>query len=298
MRDLSNMSASFSIDGTVFQAPSLEAGLYLVATPIGNLGDITIRALQVLASCAVIACEDTRTSGVLLGRYGITTEKMSYNEHNADQRGPDLLQRIDAGDAVALISDAGTPVVSDPGQRLVNEAIERALPVMPIPGASAPTNALIASGLPADNFRFGGFLPAKAQARSKRLQDLSDDPATILFFESPARIVATLHAAIETHGPDRQACVARELTKMHETFHRGRLTDLATEFAEMDRVRGEIVFLVGPATPQTFDDNSVDDMLKIALETMKTKAAAAHVAEQTGLAKQWLYQRALGLQGR
>ena len=248
-----------------------------------------------LAGADVVACEDTRTTGVLLQRYGIGTDKVSYTEHNADNRGPDLLRQIGEGRAVALVSDAGTPLVSDPGSRLVAQAVEAGLVVVPIPGAAAPVSALVGSGLSDGDFRFCGFLPSKAKARADRLGALAHDEATLLFFESPARIVDSLAAMAEAFG-DRPATVAREMTKLHETFHRGTLSALQTEFAALERVRGEIVVVVSGAQADIMSDIDVDATLLAALATMRTKDAAAHVAKLTGRSKSDLYARALELQ--
>ena len=275
--------------------PPLPAGLYVVATPIGNLGDITLRGLETLAGCSVIACEDTRTSGILLKRYGIDRPKVSYNEHNADSRGPDLLRQIGEGASVALISDAGTPLVSDPGQRLVRGAVEAGLDVIPLPGASAPLAALVGSGLASDDFRFCGFLPSKGQARQRRLAELGDAESTLIFFESPNRVIAMLSALAVAFGEDRQVVVARELTKMHETFYRGPLSQVQVQFQEMDKVRGEIVVVVEGAVAKPLSEESIDAQLQEALQSMKTKQAAALIAERNGLSKQDLYRRALAM---
>ena len=283
----------FQFRGSWFPVPQLPTGLYVVATPIGNLGDMTLRGLETLAGCSVVACEDTRTSGILLKRYGIDRPKVSYNEHNADTRGPDLLRQIGEGASVALISDAGTPLVSDPGQRLVSEAISADLPVIPLPGASAPLAALVASGLPSEDFRFCGFLPSKAQARSRKLAELADAPSTLIFFESPNRIKATLAALLEAFGGERLAVVAREITKMHETFYCGPLKGLNEQFQELEKVRGEIVVVVDGASAQPISTESIETQLHNALQTMKTKQAAAHVAERNGLSKQDLYRQVL-----
>ncbi len=286
--------ATFTIRAQTFTAPVLEPALYIVATPIGNLGDITLRALDVLAGADVIACEDTRTTGVLLSRYGIGTDKVSYTEHNADNRGPDLLRQIGEGRAVALVSDAGTPLVSDPGARLVAAAVDAGVVVVPIPGAAAPVSALVGSGLSDGDFRFCGFLPSKAKARADRLEVLSTDDATLVFFESPARIADSVAAMRDAFG-DRPATVAREMTKLHETFHRGTLSALQTEFASMERVRGEIVVVVSGAQADAMSDADVDAALQVALASMRTKDAAAHVADLTGRSKSDLYARALEL---
>ncbi|MEM9734431.1 MAG: 16S rRNA (cytidine(1402)-2'-O)-methyltransferase [Pseudomonadota bacterium] len=291
----------FTIGDHAFTAPELAAGLYVVPTPIGNLLDMTLRALDVLAAADVIACEDTRTTAVLLRRYGIDRPRVSYNEHNADTRGPDLLRQISEGSAIALVSDAGTPLVSDPGARLVVQALEEKLAVIPLPGASAPLTALMASGFvgrgegQADDFRFCGFLPPKQKARRERLEALADSDAITLYFESPARLLATLADMATALGPDRAIVVAREITKMHETFHRGCAESLLAEFAAMDRVRGEIVIAIAPATTPTLTDEAVDDMLKNALQSARTKQAAKQVAEATGRSAKALYERALAL---
>ena len=286
---------SFQFRDVTINVPVLQPGLYVVATPIGNLRDITLRALETLAGCTVIACEDTRTTGILLKRYGIDRPKVSYNEHNATTRGPDLLRQIAQGAAVALVSDAGTPLVSDPGFRLVQEAAKQDLPVIPLPGASAPLAALVGSGLDSDDFRFCGFLPNKAQARGEKLQSLAQESSTLVFFESPNRLKATLAAMQEAFGSDRDAAVARELTKMHESFYRGSLASLNEQFDAIDKVRGEIVIVVAGATQNPPTDQDVEEQLREALQTMKTKQAAAHVAATSGLSKQELYKQALRL---
>ena len=290
-----NETPSYTLRGHVLTAPKAVPGLYLVSTPIGNLGDISIRALETLAGCDVIACEDTRTSGVLLSRYGIDRPKISYNEHNAVSRGPDILRQIGEGKSIALISDAGTPLVSDPGFRLVENAVEQGIAVIPIPGASAPLAALVGSGLETGDFRFCGFLPTKHQAKAAHLKSLAEETATLIFFDGPTRVVSTLGTMAEIFGSDRKIVVARELTKMHETFHRGTALELEQEFSEMERVRGEIVIVVSPGTVAETTQEDVTALLRAALTTMRTKEAAKAVALQTGLSKQDLYQQALVL---
>ena len=292
---MTSTPSSFTIKGHVLQGPQLPAGLYLVSTPIGNLGDVTIRALETLAGCTVIACEDTRSSGVLLSRYGIDRPKISYNEHNADKKGPDILRQIGEGAAIALISDAGTPLVNDPGFRLVTEAIEQGLDIIPIPGASAPLSALVASGLKSEDFRFCGFIPNKAGARLKWLNKLTDAPSTLIFFEAPSRLITSLKSMSEAFGSSRQAVVARELTKMYETFERGSLNDLIEHFEKQERLRGEFVVLVEGAPVKAPSELDATVMLKDALTRLKTKDAAAEVAELTGLPRQDLYRQALDL---
>ncbi|MGI9365099.1 MAG: 16S rRNA (cytidine(1402)-2'-O)-methyltransferase [Rhizobiaceae bacterium] len=288
-------SNSFSYRGATFKAPALSAGLHLVSTPIGNLGDMTLRGLETLAACSVIACEDTRNSGILLKHFGINRPKISYNEHNAETRGPDLLRQIGEGMPIALISDAGTPLVSDPGYRLVRDAVARNLPVIPLPGASAPLAALVGSGLESDDFRFCGFLPNREQARSRRLRDLADARSTLIFFESPNRIKATLKSICSELGPDRLVVVARELTKMHESFYRGPASQIYSELNAMDRIRGEIVIVIDGAGETTASEADVQAQLKDALKSMKTKQAAATVAQANGLSTQDMYKLALTL---
>src|SRR5437870_5920535 len=216
--------------------------LYIVATPIGNLEDITQRALRVLREVDVIACEDTRHTHRLLNHFGIKIKTISYHEHNEKNRAAELCWLLESGKSVAIVSDAGTPLISDPGFRVVIAAIERNIPVVPIPGATAFVAALAASGLPSDQFLFAGFLPARANARRSKLEEVRDLPATLIFYEAPHRIAATLRDALHVLG-DRQAVVARELTKLHEEIIRGRLSELGKQFSE-GSVRGEIVLLI------------------------------------------------------
>lgn len=276
-------------------APTLSPGLYLVSTPIGNLGDITVRALETLAGCELIACEDTRTSGVLLSRYGISKPKTSYNEHNADHKGAEILRLLEKGQAIALISDAGTPLVSDPGSRLVKAAIEAGIAIIPIPGASAPIAALVASGLPGEQFLFAGFLPSKQGARLRRLAEFSHNNATLIFFESPKRLAASLNDMVATFGGERGGVVAREITKMHETFYRSNLAALAAEFATGTPPKGEIVVLIDAAAAAEHSEEDIDKLLVELLKETSTGNAAAQLAEKTGLSKRMLYQRALAL---
>ena len=283
----------YFIQGQACDAPPLQAGLYLVSTPIGNLGDITLRGLETLAASSVIACEDTRTSGKLLARYGISTDKTSYNEHNATQKGPGLIRQIQAGNAVSLISDAGTPLVSDPGFRLVESAHQAGVNVIPIPGASAPLAALVASGLPAERFLFEGFLPQKSGQRKKKLLAGKDISATLIYFESPNRLEASLKDMAEIFGPERQAVICRELTKMHESLYRGPLGDLAANAKQTIPAKGEIVVLIAPAVAVPVSLEDADPLLLDCLATMPTRKAAATVSAQTGLSKTLLYNRAL-----
>lgn len=290
-----NADPSYMFGAQRVNVEPLSAGLYVVSTPIGNLGDITIRSLETLAASALIACEDTRVSGRLLNRYAINVRRVSYNEHNADQRGPAIVDQIAEGSAISLISDAGTPLVSDPGNRLVRAVLDAGHPVISVPGASAPLAALTSSGLKHQDFYFAGFLPTKMQARSERLGELAAIHANLIFFESPARIAVTLAQACELLGGDRPAVVARELTKLHETFYRGTLAKLAEEFSNMDRVRGEVVLIIGPGEVSKLLARDIDELLRMALQTMSPGKAAADVARQTGEARNDLYRRALAL---
>ncbi|MGB3812838.1 MAG: 16S rRNA (cytidine(1402)-2'-O)-methyltransferase [Shinella sp.] len=289
---------TFRLHNAVIPARPLEPALYLVATPIGNLSDITLRALETLAGADVLACEDTRVTRVLLDRYGIVNRPYAYHEYNADDVGPRLIAALDAGKSVALVSDAGTPLVSDPGYRLALLAIAAGHRVVPIPGASAPLAALVGSGLPNDAFFFAGFLPSKDKARRDRLAELSAVPATLMFFESPHRIAATVVAAADVLGEARPACVCRELTKTFEEFRRGSLGELAAHYGDGHTVKGEIVFVIGPpgeaAAPDAAD---VDRLLAMLVKDMSAGKAATEAARQTGLPRRDLYQRLIDLKG-
>jgi len=275
----------------------LAPGLYLVATPIGNLGDITVRALEILRAADVIACEDTRITRRLLSHYAITTATTAYHDHNAASALPRLIKRLQKGEIVALVSDAGTPLVSDPGYRLVRAALAEEISVTAAPGAVAAITALTLSGLPPDTFLFAGFLPPKAAARRQRLEELATVPATLIFYESPRRVADALAAMVECLG-DRPAAVARELTKMFEEVARGSLAELAAKFAQSDPPRGEVVLLVGP--PPAHEDNDddgthLDALLRDALATMSLRDAVDHVTAASGRKRRAVYQRALAL---
>lgn len=289
---------SFRLHNNAVPARPLEPALYLVATPIGNLGDITLRALETLAGADVLACEDTRVTRVLLDRYGIQNKPFAYHEHNADEAGPRLLQALEAGRSVALVSDAGTPLVSDPGYRLAQQAIEAGYKVVPIPGASAPLAALVGSGLPNDAFLFAGFLPTKDKGKRDRLTELAAIPATLIFFESPHRIAATLAAAADVLGSERPAAVCRELTKTFEEFRRGTLAELAAFYGKVDNVKGEIVWLVGPPLADVTPEADVEAILRDLSQTLPTAKAAAEAARITGLPRKELYQRLLDMKER
>lgn len=274
--------------------PRLAGGLYVVATPIGNLGDVTLRALATLAGADLIACEDTRVSRKLFERYGITVPLAAYHDHNAAKARPALLRRLAEGAAVALVSDAGTPLVSDPGYKLVCAAQDAGHPVTALPGPSALLAALAVAGLPTDQFLFAGFLPPKQAARRSRIAELAAIPATIVLFETGPRLAATL-ADLAVGLGTRDAAVCRELTKLHEEIRRGDLSTLA-QGAEAGESRGEIVLVIGPpaasAQPSTAD---AEALLREALARTSLKDAVAEIAEATGLPRRQLYQQALEL---
>jgi 16S rRNA (cytidine1402-2'-O)-methyltransferase len=287
----------YTIGPAVFEAPVLAPGLYPVATPIGNLRDITIRALETLAAADIVACEDTRVSRVLLGRYGITRKTYPYHEHNADEIGAKLMTALREGKSVAFCSDAGTPLVSDPGQRLVAAARAEKLPVFAIPGASAPLAALAACGLSTEAFFFAGFLPHKGGPKLQRLKALRAVPATLVFFEAPTRTGATLAAMVEVFGGARLGAVARELTKAFEEVITAPLAELATRY-EKDDPRGEIVLLVAPpsaAVDDVWSAMQVDALLTDLAAQMPASKAAAEAARQTGQHKGDLFKRLTAL---
>lgn len=286
---------SYLIGQAQVAARPLEAALYLVATPIGNLADITLRALETLAAADILACEDTRVSRVLLERYGIRRRTTAYHEHNAAQAGPKLIAAVEAGKSVALISDAGTPLVSDPGYRLVGEALEKGIRVVPVPGASAALAALTASGLPSDTFLFAGFLPVKTGQRKARLEELKAVPATLIFYESPRRVADALGAMAEVLGGARPAAVGRELTKAFEEVRRGALADLTAHYREADTPKGEIVVCVGPPLPVEQSAGDIDALLLSLATNMPASKAAAEAAKVSGQSKQVLYRRLMEL---
>ncbi|MBL8577938.1 MAG: 16S rRNA (cytidine(1402)-2'-O)-methyltransferase [Mesorhizobium sp.] len=275
-------------------ARPLEPALYLVATPIGNLGDITLRALETLAACDVLACEDTRVTRVLLDRYGIRQRPVAYHEHNAGEAGPKLIAALEAGKSVALVSDAGTPLVSDPGFRLVEQAQAAGMRVVPIPGPSSVLAALTASGLPSDAFLFAGFLPVKDGQRKSRLTELVAVPATLIFFESPRRLADTLVAMAEVYG-DRRAAIGRELTKTFEEVRTGTLGELAAHYADAATPKGEVVVCVGPPEEKADVPEDIDRLLVSLAAEMPASKAAAEAARMTGQPKQALYRRLMDL---
>jgi len=268
--------------------------LYLVATPIGNLADITHRAIQVLSDVDLIACEDTRHTHKLLSHYGLYTKTISYHEHNEQQRAAELIDRLKQGTNIAVVSDAGTPSISDPGFRLVRAAIESEIPVVPVPGPSALVAALIAAGLPTDEFFFAGFLPSRTSARRARLNELQSVPGTLIFYEAPHRLAATLKDAYEILG-EREAVVARELTKLHEEIKRGRLSQLTADYAdEKQDIRGEIVVLIdrnviGGAVAEVVSVAALVDRFE--QDGLDHRAALKKAARELGLSRAEAYRR-------
>ena len=289
---------TFTAFGLASEAELLAPGLHVVATPIGNLRDITIRALATLAAADAVLAEDTRVTRTLLAHYGITTPLLAYHEHSTDAVRARMVERLREGQALALVSDAGTPLVSDPGFKLVQAAIEAGIPVTPVPGASAVMTALVAAGLPTDRFFFEGFLPQKAGARRNRLDALTGLPGTLVLFESPHRLPEMLADAAEVLGSERPAAVTRELTKLYETVRRGTLGTLAALFAEEGAPKGEIVVLIGTgpeAAPEADADAALDAALRVALARHSIKDAASLVSDETGLKRRLVYARALAL---
>ena len=282
---------------------NLKSGLYLVATPIGNLGDITLRALEVLRCVDRIACEDTRQTQKLLNHFQIEKKTVSYHEHNERSRATELIQDLKAGTAIAVVSDAGTPGVSDPGSWLVRKAIAAGVQVFPIPGANAAVNALIASGLPANEFEFLGFLPEKAGARRTRLELLGADQRetarTLIFYEAPHRLLDTLADLELVFGPQLRVVVARELTKIHEEFLRGSVAEVRSELAGRDRIRGEITLLVevpAKATSSLGASNSARESIAARVARLQAesgvdeKEALKRVARELGQSKSEVYR--------
>lgn len=294
---MTDIPKGYFIAGSSFPAPALAPGLYVVATPIGNLRDITIRALETLAAASAVLCEDTRMSARLLDHYGIKTRRVALHEHNERAKADDIVRRIAAGEAIALISDAGTPLLSDPGFPLIRALAEADLPVFPIPGPSALLSALVVAGLPTDAFAFHGFLPPKAGARLNALKDLADSRETLVFYESPRRLDATLAAMAEVFG-DRQATVALELTKRFERVHRASLPELAHRFAGSE-TRGEAVIVVAgaaePAAPAAADWQA---SLLAAMAEQPLRAAVDAVTARYGLKRKEVYDAALVLKAQ
>jgi 16S rRNA (cytidine1402-2'-O)-methyltransferase len=290
---------TYVLAGHPVEAARLPAGLHIVATPIGNLRDVTLRALEVLAAADVIACEDTRITRRLLEHYGIATPSTPYHEHNAAEARPRLLARLAAGEAVALVSDAGTPLVSDPGFKLVRAVREAGHAVTALPGPSAALAALTVAGLPTDRFFFEGFLPPKQGQRRNRIAEIARLPATVILYETGPRLAEAL-ADLAAGLGGREAAVCRELTKLHEEVRRGDLAALAQAYAAGAEIRGEIVIVVAPpsgdaaaATPE-----DLDALLRGALARLSLKDAVSEVATATGQPRREVYQRALALEGK
>jgi 16S rRNA (cytidine1402-2'-O)-methyltransferase len=278
---------------------TLAHGLYLVATPIGNLEDITLRALRVLKSADLIACEDTRQTQKLLNHYGITTHTTSYHEHNEMTRAPELVVELEQGARIALVTDAGMPGISDPGFRLITLAIRHHVPVIPIPGASAFLAALVASGLSTDSFRFSGFLPAKRGQRRAFLETIRDSPRTQVFYEAPHRLKDALEDVAQVLGPDRHVVIAREVTKRHEEFLRGRAGEAANALKGLGKIKGEITLLIGK--PEEGDTHVGTGALArpairkrlekiMADEKLDEKAALKKLAKEMGISKSAAYR--------
>jgi 16S rRNA (cytidine1402-2'-O)-methyltransferase len=284
----------YVLNGHSAIAPALPGGLHLVATPIGNLRDITLRALEVLAAAELIACEDTRVTRKLVDHYGITTPLTPYHDHNAAEARPKLIARLEAGAAIALVSDAGTPLISDPGYKLVLAARETGVRVSALPGASAVLTALAVGALPTDRFFFEGFLPAKDGARRSRIAELKRIPATLVLFESGPRIAAALADLAAGLGA-REVAVCRELTKLHEEVRRGDLAALGRDYAEGAETRGEFVIVIGPPEAAAHEPADIDALLRQALARLSVKEAVAEIAGVTGAPRREVYQRALTL---
>jgi 16S rRNA (cytidine1402-2'-O)-methyltransferase len=274
--------------------------LYIVATPIGNLGDITQRALDVLRSVDLIAAEDTRNSQKLLNHFGIKVPMMTFHEHNEREQTDEIIVKLQSGKSIALISDAGTPLISDPGYKLVSRVHDEAIKVTPIPGPSALIAALSVAGLPTDRFCFEGFLPAKTGAREKILTNIREETRTLVFYEAPHRLLDTLTSMLSILGPERMVCLVRELTKMYETIRRDSIAAMATWVSENpEQQKGESVLILEGASDSKETDRAeieVDTLLRQLLEKMSLKDTAHIAANITGLKKNALYERALEIQ--
>ncbi|WP_027172090.1 16S rRNA (cytidine(1402)-2'-O)-methyltransferase [Methylobacterium sp. 10] len=293
--------STFTAFGLAAEAQPLDPGLHVVATPIGNLKDVSFRALATLAAADTVLAEDTRVTRTLLMHYGITTPLVAYHEHSNAAVRERMIARMQNGEALALVSDAGTPLVSDPGFKLVQAAIEAGIEVTPIPGPSAVMTAIVAAGLPTDRFFFEGFLPQKSGARRNRLAALGQIPGTLVLFESPHRLPEMLVDAAAILGGSRPAAVARELTKLYETIRRGTLATLAETFTEEGAPKGEVVVVIGTnpdEPPEEEIEAGLDAAIEAALSRHSIKDAAALVADATGLPRRVVYARALVLARR
>lgn len=284
--------STFTVASVVIPAAPASAGLHITATPIGNLEDISLRALKTLAGVDMILCEDTRVTRRLLDRYRIRTPLKPYHDHNAERVRPGIVERLKQGTPIALVSDAGTPLISDPGYKLLREVLKAGISVHGLPGPSAPIMALAQSGLPSDRFLFGGFLPQKKGARCTILREFKALNATLIFFESARRVNGALADILETLG-NREVVIARELTKLHEEFIRGPAEDLVQSSGDL---KGEVTLLIGPPCASGEPDMaSVDDALNDALSRLPAGRAASEVAKLTGMSRKLLYDRALEL---
>jgi 16S rRNA (cytidine1402-2'-O)-methyltransferase len=286
---------TFLVAGHLLSAPKAVPGLHLVATPIGNLGDITLRALETLAGVDIIACEDTRITRRLMERYAISAQLKPYHEHNAAQARPKILERLAQGASIALVCDAGTPLISDPGFKLVREVCAAGRAVIALPGPSSVLAALTVAALPTDRFFFEGFLPAKETARRARLDQLARIDATLVMFESGNRVQATLADLADIMG-GRDAAICREMTKLHEEVKRARVCELAQSADSMER-RGEFVLVIGPpaAATQLMAWDDLDELLRMQLRRASVRDAVAHAVELSGRPRREIYARALEL---
>ena len=285
---------SFAVAGHLISAPKAAPGLYLVATPIGNLGDITLRALETLAGVDIIACEDTRITRRLLERFSINATLKQYHEHNAEQARPKILEALANGSSIALVSDAGTPLISDPGFKLVREVSAAGFPVIALPGPSSVLTALSVAALPTDRFFFEGFLPSKQNARRTRITELARIDATLVMFESGTRVQDSLQDLASIMGA-RDAAICRELTKLHEEVRRAPLNELAA-ISDTLETRGEFVLVIAPpAADAGMDDAALDTLLRAALASGSVKDAVAQAVDASGRAKRDVYARALEL---
>ena len=269
----------------------------MVATPIGHAQDITLRALHVLGAADIVACEDTRVTSKLMAIHGIGTRLTPYHDHNARTAGPALIERMQNGATVALVPDAGTPLISDPGYRLVRNCIDLGIAVTPVPGASSVLAALCVSGLPTDRFLFAGFSPPRSTARRRFLTEVAAVPATLVFMESPRRLAASLSDMVDILGA-REAVVGRELTKVFEEVRRGTLVDLADHYRTAGPPKGEVTLVTAPPIAPTQDQTTIDEHLLAALADMSPRSAAQSVAAETGVRFRQVYSRAIELKRR
>jgi 16S rRNA (cytidine1402-2'-O)-methyltransferase len=293
------MPKTYHIGAHAYEAETLPAGLYLVPTPIGNLGDVTIRALQVLAAADVIACEDTRVTSKLLERYGIRNRLKPYHDHNAEETGDYLLNEIASGKSVAIATDAGTPLLSDPGFPLVRDAVARGVKVEALPGASALLPAIQLSGLPSDRFSFLGFLPQKKNERLKALAGMNEREETLVVYESPYRILEALEDMVEVLG-SRPVSVSREISKLHEETLRGTASEIHVALKSRSAIKGEFVVIIGAQAkkPDTLTDQQIEDEIKTALKDLSASKAAAFLSRKLGMPRDDIYARILVLKGK